>query len=243
MSEKNNDKKPKWLKDADKNYAAFWHIHNKMNMAQNILTLPSLSIAFYLGVGGVAGITEKISTGILGLTMTILITLTKYFRYAEKAEACSVLSKTFLSILKEYDAVSTNNDEIPPEILEKLKNRYLSTEAQGAMLPIEIVSAVDNFVERRYGTDSSLVEKRNITRRTRLISRNNRRDIEDNEPTLTRRRSMRNNANANANASENGRGRALSRRDSQRKVPVVESDSEDLGLSENSDDGDVESQK
>jgi len=174
-------KAPEWLKDCRRNYSGFWHIHSRLSFLHSALMIPIFGMSSYLGIAGIAQSTDPVTSGVLGMIITLFVSLSQYYRFNERAEACSVISKSFMSILKEYATLAVDkNGELDEQAMMKLKYKFLNVSSQAEQLPIDVVNSVDSWIVRKYGESIlgkatghiSPQVKRNIKRKERLIMNN-----------------------------------------------------------------------
>lgn len=135
---------PKWLAECRRCVSHYRYKNILMKSFYNVLSVPSVVLASYISYYGISSEIPVVQN--TGITLLVLIVVSRGLKLNEWAELCSLLSKGYSSIVKEFEThIDTSDIEklSSAELLENLKNRYLALEAQERVLPLDTIAGID----------------------------------------------------------------------------------------------------
>lgn len=136
-------REPNWLYECRRCVTHYRKKNVFMKTFFNALNIPSVVLASYISYYGISNDIPVIQS--TGISLLVLLLATRGLKLNEWAELCSLLSKGYASIIKEFEThldVTDIEHSNPTELLESLKSRYLALEAQERVLPLDTISGI-----------------------------------------------------------------------------------------------------
>lgn len=127
-----------WVRECRNCVTHYLQRNKQLRTAYELMNIPSIGLAAYISYTGIAE--KDVNVQVTSILLLGLLLVQKGLKLSEWSEVCSMISKGYASIVREYDTVvenSSENEDNVKEVVSRLKNRYIALEAQERILPIE----------------------------------------------------------------------------------------------------------
>lgn len=137
--------RPRWLEECTRCSRHYRKKNVFLKWMYNSVNIPSIALCGLTAIYGIQNDIPLVQN--LGIATLVLMVVQRGTKLNEWSEICSMLSKGYGSLIKEYEThnevVGEGEEAEHRRFVDKLKNRYLALEAQERVLPLDAISGID----------------------------------------------------------------------------------------------------